>query len=40
MYMAIDCKPVNGCEIQKSYDEKSQVMMQLMLVKLEADEDR
>ena len=40
MYVAIDHKPVNGCEIQNSCDAISQVMMQLKLVKSEADEGR
>ena len=38
--MAIDHKPVNGCKIQNSCGAISQVMMQLKLVKSEADEDR
>ena len=40
MCVAIDRKPVNGCELQNSSDARSQVMIQLMLVKSEADEDR
>ena len=40
MYVVIERKPVNGCEIQNSCDVGSQVMMQLKLVKSEADEDR
>ena len=40
MYVAIERRPVNGCEIQNSCDSRSQVMMQLKLVKSEADEDR
>ena len=40
MYVVIDNKPINGCEIQNSRDSISQVMMQLKLVKSEADEDR
>ena len=40
MCVVIDNKPINGCEIQNSRDSRSQVMMQLKLVKSEADEDR
>ena len=40
MYVVIDCKTANGCKIKNSYDARSQVMMQLKLVKSEADEDR
>ena len=40
MYVAIDHKPVNGCEIQNLCDARSQVIVQLKLVKSEADEDR
>ena len=40
MYVVIYCKSVNECEIQNSCDDRSQVMIQLKLVKLDADEDR
>ena len=40
MYVAIDRNPANGCEIQNSYNSRSQVIMKLKLVKSEADEDR
>ena len=40
MYVLIDRKSVNGCETQNSCDSISQLMMQLKLVKSEADEDR
>ena len=40
VYVEIDRKPVNGCEIQNSCDARSQVIMQFKLVKLEADEGR
>ena len=40
MHMAIDCKPVDGCEIQNLCDSRSQVMIHMKLVKLDADKDR
>ena len=40
MYGAIYRNPVNGCEIQNSCDSRSCVMMQLKLLKSEADNDR
>ena len=40
IYIGIYHKPVNGCEIQDSCDTRSQVMMQLKLVKSWADEDK
>ena len=40
VYLVIDRKPVKGCEIQNSCDARSQMMMQLKMVKSEADEDR
>ena len=32
MYIAIDCKPENGCEIQNSACGKSGVMLRLLIV--------
>ncbi|KAL7462969.1 hypothetical protein ACHAXS_003342 [Conticribra weissflogii] len=40
MYVAIDHKPENGCEIQDSCDGVAQIMLRLRLVKDEADERR
>ena len=40
MYMTIDRKLVNDCDIQSSSDDISQLMMQLKLLKSGADEDR
>ena len=40
MYVVIDRKPFNGYEIQNSCDARYQLIMQLKLEKLEADEDK
>ena len=37
MYIAIDRKPDNGCEIQNSACSESGVMLRLLLVKSEKD---
>ena len=37
MYIAIDRKPENGCEIQTSACSESGVMLRLLLVKSEED---
>ena len=39
MYIAIDRKPENGCEIQNSACSKSRVMLRLLVVKGEEDSD-
>ena len=39
MYVAIDCKPENGCEIQDSCDARAQVMLHLKIVKQEHDDE-
>ena len=38
MYVEIDCKPQNGCEIQDSCDARARVMLSLKIVKQEHDE--
>ncbi len=40
IYVAIDCKPENGCEIQDLCDGVAQIMLHLWLDKDEADERR
>jgi len=40
MYVAINRKPENGCEIQNSCCAKSGIMMRLKLVKTAAEEDQ
>ena len=39
MYIAIDCKPENGCEIQNSACGKSGLMARLLIVKIAEDSD-
>ena len=38
IYVAIDCKPENSCEIQDCCDARARVMLQLKLVKSKHDE--
>ena len=40
MYIAMDRKPENGCEIQDSCDGETGIMLQLKLVKTKVEEDR
>ena len=40
IYVAIDRKPENGCEIQDSCDGRSRIMLRLKLIMHEEDETR